>query len=397
MSADGSLLSMSIGHDRRQAAPERVPQGRPRGRQGGADCPVRFRPGHPRGLRIHARWPVPVRQLLLHRRFQHLPLRARDRRTRSGQQRGDRLLPPDPDGGRHADRPGIHRGGFAPTIIDPKPLEDVSAITFLGAQIASKHPIVKEWAVGPPASRGPRVDDHAPRQVPADARARLWRRLSHRRGLQDSVALGWHVRFADPAQFHRLDISASYSVDDELPSKEKPHVNLRYETPVWRWEYWHNGADFYDLFGPTKRSRKGDAFLGEYKKGAHLRRSAPGWTCRSPPPISPGSTRCRSTRTCRPASARSFRARPSSTTPTRAARRAPWITRKAIAGSSPANVDQAGGDTRVQVPRRLRFRFRASARKLVRVALQLGRRRQRQPRQQPRELLLRRIRQQLCR
>jgi len=38
------------------------------------------------------------------------------------------------------------------------------------------------------------------------------------------------------------------------------------ETPVWRFEYWHNGANFYDLFGPTKRSRKGDAFLGEYDK-----------------------------------------------------------------------------------------------------------------------------------
>jgi hypothetical protein len=29
--------------------------------------------------------------------------------------------------------------------------------------------------------------------------------------------------------------------------------------------YWHNDADFYDLFGPTKRSRKGDAFLVGYK------------------------------------------------------------------------------------------------------------------------------------
>jgi hypothetical protein len=35
---------------------------------------------------------------------------------------------------------------------------------------------------------------------------------------------------------------------------------------MWRWEYWHNGADFYDLFGPTERSRKGDAFISEYDK-----------------------------------------------------------------------------------------------------------------------------------
>jgi hypothetical protein len=156
--------------------------------------------------------------------------------------------------------------GFAPTIIEPKPLDDVSAITFLGAQIASRHPVVKEWVVGPPGA--------------VDLEPMITRRGKYRpmrelifgdgypivEGYRDSAALGWHVRLADPAQFHRLDVSASYSWDDELPADEKPHLNLRYETPVWRWEYWHNGANFYDLFGPTKRSRKGDAFLGEYSR-----------------------------------------------------------------------------------------------------------------------------------
>ena len=156
--------------------------------------------------------------------------------------------------------------GFAPMIIDPKPLEDVSAITFLGAQIAKKHPIVREWVVGPPAD--------------VDLESMITRRGKYRpmhelgygdgypivEGYRDSAALGWHARLEDPAQFHRLDISASYSWDDNLPADEKPHVNLRYETPQWRWEYWHNGANFYDLFGPTKRSRKGDAFLGEYQR-----------------------------------------------------------------------------------------------------------------------------------
>jgi hypothetical protein len=156
--------------------------------------------------------------------------------------------------------------GFAPTVIDPRPLEDVSAITFLGAQIADKHPIVKEWAIG-----APEAVDLEP-MIKSRGKYRPMRELEYGtgypilEGYRDSAALGWHVRFADPAQFHRLDISASYSWDDELPSDEKPHVNVSYETPVWRWEYWHNGADFYDLFGPTKRSRKGDAFLGEYNK-----------------------------------------------------------------------------------------------------------------------------------
>ncbi len=157
--------------------------------------------------------------------------------------------------------------GFAPVIIDPKPLEDVSAITFLGAQIAKKHPVVREWVVGPPSE----VDLEP--MITRRGKYRPMRELEYAggfpiiEGYRDTEAVGWRVRFADPAQFHRLDIAASYSWwDQELPSGERPHVNVRYETPTWRWEYWHNRADFYDLFGPTLRSRKGDAFIGEYNR-----------------------------------------------------------------------------------------------------------------------------------
>ena len=157
--------------------------------------------------------------------------------------------------------------GFAPTILDdPKPLEDVSAITFLGAEIARQHPVVRDWVVGPPGDVDlePMVT-HRGKYRPMHELG-LADSYPIAQGYRDSAALGWHLRFEDPAQFHRLDVAASYSWDAALPASEKPHVSLRYETPVWRWEYWHNGADFYDLFGPTKRSRKGDAFLGEYDK-----------------------------------------------------------------------------------------------------------------------------------
>jgi hypothetical protein len=156
--------------------------------------------------------------------------------------------------------------GFAPAVIEPKPLEDVSAIRFLGAEIARKHPVVRDWVVPPPQD----VDSEG--TVTRRGKYRPMRELALAdsypiaQGYRDAAALGWHLRFEDPGQFHRLDIAASASWDDGLPSEERPHVNVRYQTPVWRFEYWHNGADFYDLFGPTKRSRKGDAFLGEYDK-----------------------------------------------------------------------------------------------------------------------------------
>src|SRR5258707_10914177 len=57
----------------------------------------------------------------------------------------------------------------------------------------------------------------------------------------------------------------AYSPAGGVPSDERLHVNFEYKTLKWRLRYWHNGADFYDLFGPTYRSRRGDAVMVGYK------------------------------------------------------------------------------------------------------------------------------------
>ena len=41
--------------------------------------------------------------------------------------------------------------GFVPVRIHATPLQDVSAITFLGERLAEEHPIIKTWNVGSPA------------------------------------------------------------------------------------------------------------------------------------------------------------------------------------------------------------------------------------------------------
>jgi len=156
--------------------------------------------------------------------------------------------------------------GFKPTIIDPLPLEDLSAINFLGTEITVKHPVVKDWAVGSPAD------------IPLD------HLVTHRgkyspmhelgissaypviEGYQDTFALGYNINWSDPLQFNRLTATLSYSLDGSLDSEEKIHADIEYRKFNWRFRYWHNNADFYDLFGPTERSRKGDAFIVGYEK-----------------------------------------------------------------------------------------------------------------------------------
>ena len=158
--------------------------------------------------------------------------------------------------------------GFTPVALDPKPLDDLGAIKFLGAEIADQHPIVKTWAVGSPASvpldtlvtqRGPYVP---------------WRELSLDsvypvvEGYKGHFAFGAHVIIEDPLQLNQLLATLAYSPAGDLSRGEEWHADLEYHTFRWRFRYWHNEANFYDLFGPTDRSRKGDAVIVDYKNSA---------------------------------------------------------------------------------------------------------------------------------
>lgn len=156
--------------------------------------------------------------------------------------------------------------GFKPGIIDPKPLEDLSSITFLGNEIVKKHPVVGDWAVGSPAD------------IPFDEMVTRRGKYSpfHELGLtsgypviegyRDTYALGYNMNWSDPIGLNALSATVSYSLDGSLPSSEKLHADIDYRRFSWRFRYWHNLADFYDLFGPTKRARKGDAFIVSYEK-----------------------------------------------------------------------------------------------------------------------------------
>lgn len=157
--------------------------------------------------------------------------------------------------------------GFLPSVIDPVPLEDLSAITFLGTEVIKKHPQLSDWSVV--ESLG---ETDYEQKITHQGKYRPSRELGFGsaypviEGYRDSVALGWALNFHDNLRLHNLDISASYSLDNSVDSDERLHFSAEYRALNWYARYWHNDADFYDLFGPTKRSRKGDAFLVGYEK-----------------------------------------------------------------------------------------------------------------------------------
>jgi hypothetical protein len=151
--------------------------------------------------------------------------------------------------------------GFQPVVVEqPRPLEDASAVKFLGAELAARHPVIATWEAGSPA----RVDyeelvTRRDKYVPLKELelAAVYPMLE---GYKNSVGAGALLRWSDPMGFDSIELAVSHSPDADLPSEERNHAELTYRHLGWTLRASHNDADFYDLFGPTKRSRRADAF-----------------------------------------------------------------------------------------------------------------------------------------
>ena len=149
--------------------------------------------------------------------------------------------------------------GFVPATIEPNPIEDVSAITFLGAEVAKKYPVVTTWQVPAPSTvddqklitgRGPWIPLRDMSLVNAYPAVQ---------GYKNFAGIGYHFNIEDPLSFAKLGITAAYSPTGKLSGDERGHLDITGQYLGWRAELSWNRSDFYDLFGPTKRSRKGYA------------------------------------------------------------------------------------------------------------------------------------------
>jgi hypothetical protein len=153
--------------------------------------------------------------------------------------------------------------GFVPARISAKPIEDVSAITFLGERLAEERPVIKSWNVGSPA----RIPfDQLERKdgvyhLAGGLRRESWYPVVQ--GYKDTAAVGMRLNFSDRLMLNRLNITTTGSIGGSIADSERLHVAAGYDRYDWRVRAFYNGADFYDLFGPTKVSRKGyEALVG---------------------------------------------------------------------------------------------------------------------------------------
>ncbi|MFN0097040.1 MAG: YncE family protein [Gemmatimonadaceae bacterium] len=160
------------------------------------------------------------------------------------------------------------RQGFVPSMIPNAVPDSISAIGFLGNEIAERRPEVQNWM--PPAlSELGLSTEMKPRPYLARRNFKLDNAYPVVEGYQDAlgsnaVAAGMRFNFSDRLGATNLEFTASYSPDERLDPYERTHLRAVFRHWNWKLSGSLNRADFYDLFGPTKSSRRGYSVAAQY-------------------------------------------------------------------------------------------------------------------------------------
>jgi hypothetical protein len=147
--------------------------------------------------------------------------------------------------------------GFVPARITVRPLQDTGVITFLGERTIAKHPVLQSWQVGSPADIPFDTMPKTTGKYHLAGGLKLESLYPIVQGYKDTAAVGMRADFSDPLGFNHANLSVSYSPTGAILARERLHVRAEYQRYDWRTHATWNDADFYDLFGDTKTSRKG--------------------------------------------------------------------------------------------------------------------------------------------
>lgn len=147
--------------------------------------------------------------------------------------------------------------GFVPGVVPTVALNDVNAINYLGQDLFNKTPVLKTWKLPPPSSI---ETEKVITSTGSYSPLRATRPISVYpivQGYKDTAAGGLRMDFLDGLRLSGGDVTASYSPSTAQPPKERFHFGLNAHLWNWTISSYYNRSDFYDLFGPTKVSRKG--------------------------------------------------------------------------------------------------------------------------------------------
>lgn len=167
------------------------------------------------------------------------------------------------------------RQGFVPSMIANVVPDSVSAINFLGNEIAERRPEVQDWMPPAVSELGLGSADPSPRPYRARRNLKLDSAYPVVEGYEDAfgnatVAGGMRLNFSDRLGATNFEFTGSYSPDERLDPYERTHLRAVFRHWNWKISGALNRADFYDLFGPTKLSRRGYSLAAQYSNNIFL-------------------------------------------------------------------------------------------------------------------------------
>ena len=167
------------------------------------------------------------------------------------------------------------RTGFVPAIIANVVTPRVSAIRFLGNEIAQRRPDVQSWMSA--VDTTPSVDALAAATGSYNTlrNFKLDNAYPVVEGYEDAaghsaVAVGMRLNFSDRVGATGLDVTTSFSPGQALDPYERLHLHAVFRHWNWKVTGALNRADFYDLVGPTKSSRRGHSLAVQYQENLYL-------------------------------------------------------------------------------------------------------------------------------
>lgn len=166
--------------------------------------------------------------------------------------------------------------GLQPVVIK---IDTVSAeaIKLFGMRVLEKNPEIRDWKLGSISSIT--FDSSEIRNVVYNPMKELKFRyiIPIVEAYKDFPSFGFQSRLMDQAIFNLLDLKLSYSPNNLIPEKERIHFNMTYYYFYWEMNAYWNKSNFYDFFGPTKRSREGGMFSLKFNDFLLPNRSPEKW------------------------------------------------------------------------------------------------------------------------
>ncbi len=151
----------------------------------------------------------------------------------------------------------FRRDGMQPGIIPMQVLQDANAINYLGNEVVEKSPQVINYSL-PSASK-----QYSPSEKTEEAPYFPVRNMAFSNafpdiaGYKDDIVVGYRMNWSDRTSLSKINLFVAASPWSSYPGDQQFHGHLQWDYWNWHLDIAYNKTDFYDLFGPTKRSRAG--------------------------------------------------------------------------------------------------------------------------------------------